>query len=252
MHRLQEYGLETWRLPFPNGPQEPKTMASDPHVPILVSKNLFKATRVVVVFGEPVQDLGIWAYRSVGQDGINFGSAVNFTKSVLDENRTDTALVVANTGQLLWHCASSCAVTQRTWEAAERPAGPWGQATRSWRNKIPENKNWREHIQYVFEHVLWPWLHDKSRVDIIGLSEGGQGALEYLQKRCKLSITGKVPGDSNANLFDRACMEAIHLGYLPRQPAPVYSSRSRHEHSDRSSVLHCISCLPRPRVRPFF
>jgi hypothetical protein len=172
-----------------DGPEESKAPAPDPHVPILVSKNLSGAARIVVVFGEPVQDLGIWAYRSVGQDGVNFGSAVNFTKHVLSESedKTDTALVIANTGQLLWHCASSRAVTQRTWEAADRPAGPWGQATRSWRNKIPGNKDLNEHIQYVFENVIWPRLDKKSRVDVIGLSEGGQGALEYLQKRCKCS-----------------------------------------------------------------
>ncbi|OOQ83095.1 Arb2 domain-containing protein [Penicillium brasilianum] len=183
--RLQEAGLEIWRLPFGNGPQESKAPTSEPHVPIQVSKNLSKAARVIVVFGDLVQDLGIWTYRSVGADGINFGSAVNFTKSVLGDatDNTGTALVIANTGQLLWHCASSRAVTQRTWEAADRPVGPLGQATRSWRNKIPGNKDWREHIQFVFEHVLWPWLNEKSRIDVIGLSEGGQGAIEYLQKR---------------------------------------------------------------------
>jgi hypothetical protein len=189
LNRLQEAGLEIWRLPLGDGPEESKAPAPDPHVPILVSKNLSGAARIIVVFGEPVQDLGIWAYRSVGQDGVNFGSAVNFTKHVLSESedKTDTALVIANTGQLLWHCASSRAVTQRTWEAADRPAGPWGQATRSWRNKIPGNKDLNEHIQYVFENVIWPRLDKKSRVDVIGLSEGGQGALEYLQKRCKCS-----------------------------------------------------------------
>jgi hypothetical protein len=193
LNRIQEAGLEIWRVPFGNGPQESKAPTDEPHVPILVSKNLFKAARIIVVFGEPVQDLGIWAYRCIGDDGINFGSAVDFTKGVLSEHndKSGTALVIANTGQLLWHCASSRAVTQRTWEAADRPAGPWGQATRSWRNVVPGNKDWREHIQYVFDHVLWPWLDKKCRVDVIGVSEGGQGALEYLQKRCKCSSTGK-------------------------------------------------------------
>lgn len=236
LNRLQEAGLEIWRLPFRNGPQKLKAPTNDPHVPILVSKNLFEATRVLVVFGEPVQDLGIWAYRSISQGGINFGSAVSFTEGVFgrSSDTKDAGLVIANTGQLLWHCASSRAVTQRTWEAADRPAGPWGQATRSWRNKVPGNKDWQEHIQYVFEHVLWPWLHDKSRIDVIGLSEGGQGALEYLQKRCKCPSRGKGFQEERPGLtfLSRACMEAIHLGHLSRQPAPVYRGRPRHERSD--------------------
>lgn len=256
MNRLQEAGLEIWRLPFGTFPEEPKPPATDPHVPILVSKNLSGAARIVVVFGEPVQDLGIWAYRSVGEDGVNFGSAVNFTKHVLGEgtDKTDTALVIANTGQLLWLCASSRAVTQRTWEAADRPAGPWGQATRSWRNKIPGNKDLDEHIKYVFEHVLWPRLDKKSPVDVIGLSEGGQGALEYLQKRCQCSSNGIIIQRKTTRLtfFARGSMEAIHLGHLFRQPVPVYRSRLGHEHSDRPPVLHCIPRVPWPRIRRFF
>ncbi|EPS29990.1 hypothetical protein PDE_04940 [Penicillium oxalicum 114-2] len=182
--RLQNLGLRLCRLPFKDCSHILETPIDEPHVPILVSSNMPKAARVTVVFGEPVQDLGIWAYRSVGEDGINFGSAVNFAKGVLGDSAetSTTALVIANTGQVLWHCASSRAVTQRTWEAADRPVGPWGPATKSWRNEIPGNRDWREHIQYTFEHVISPWLDPKKCVDIIGLSEGGEYALEYLQR----------------------------------------------------------------------
>ncbi|KAF7718633.1 Uncharacterized protein PECH_008847 [Penicillium ucsense] len=186
LQRLEATGLGTRRLPFHNDSLPTETPCNEAHVPILVSTNLSGASRLLVVFGEPVQDLGIWAYRSVGEDGINVGSAVDFAKGVLGDSATtsttSTALVLANPGQLIWHCASSRAVTQRTWEAADRPYGPWGPATTSWRNEIPGNKNWRHHIRYVLDHVVWPWLDEGKRVDIIGLSEGGQGALEYLQK----------------------------------------------------------------------
>lgn len=190
LHRLEEAGLETWRLPLKDGSDEHHMPSSEPHIPILVSRNLAGASRVVLVFGEPTQDLGIWAYRSVGRDGVNFGSAVDFTKAVLGErtNRTGTALIIANTGQLLWHHATSRAVSQQTWMAADRPAGNWGPATMTYRNKISANKTWSEHIEYIFEHVLWPLLGEKSRVEVIGMAEGGQGALEYLQKRCKRNL----------------------------------------------------------------
>jgi hypothetical protein len=194
--RLEDAGLKTLRLPLRDGNPPRDSFPTEAHVPILVAQNLSKAPRIIVVFGEPIQDLGIWAYRSINHDGINIGSAVNFTKAVLGEgkgkvttdvfgNRTDTALVLANTGQLLWHCASSRAVTTTTWLANPRPAGNSGQATMSHRNMIPGHKDWREHIFYVFEKVLWNNLGPSTRVDVIGMSEGGLGAINYLKEHCK-------------------------------------------------------------------
>ena len=67
--------------------------AARPNVPIMVSKNLSSASRIVAVFGEPVQDLGIWAYRSIGgDDGINAGSAVSLAKAVLGSTEPSTTM----------------------------------------------------------------------------------------------------------------------------------------------------------------
>lgn len=164
-------------------------------MPVLVSPNILNAPRVILVFGEPVQDLGIWSYRTILQDGINIGSAVNFTKAVLGESqgaettdrsgkRTDTALILANTGQLLWHCGTTRAITSQTWLANSRPSGISDQAGMSHRNVIPWNRDWQEHINYVFQ-ALWRYLGTSSRVDVIGMSEGGLGAIKYLKDHCK-------------------------------------------------------------------
>lgn len=187
------------RLPFHDTCPPRESYPIEPHVPILVSPNLNQAPRIIVVFGEPVQDLGIWAYRAIGEEGINIGSTVNFTKAVLGEGsdkertdsdgtRTDTALVLANTGQLIWHCAKSRAITNQTWLASPRPAGNWGQTTMSHRNRIPANGDWRDHVQYVFEEVVWKNLGDTTRVDVIGMSEGGLSAIKFLKERCKYSL----------------------------------------------------------------
>jgi len=196
MPRLKDAGLKTLRLPLREGNPPCDSFPNEAHVPIMFSLNLFKAPRIIVVFGEPIQDLGIWSYRSINQDGINIGSAVAFTKAVLGEgkgkvtidesgNRTDTALILANTGQLLWHCATSRAITAQTWLANPRPAGNYGQANMSHRSMIPGNKDWREHIVHIFEHVLWKNLGPSTRVDVIGMSEGGLGAISYLNEQCK-------------------------------------------------------------------
>ncbi|KAJ5608909.1 hypothetical protein N7528_009476 [Penicillium herquei] len=175
MERLKNAGMEVLHLPLCSAP-------NDTTVPILVSKDIANKSRIIVFCGEPSQDLGIWAYRSI-HEGINHGSAVNLTKAVLGEKMdNDVGLIIANTGQLIWHCASERAVTQQTWLASPRPYGNWGQPTMSWRNKIPHNNDWTQHVQYVFKKVLWPYVNGKkTRIDIIGMSEGGLAALKYLQ-----------------------------------------------------------------------
>lgn len=157
------------------------------HVPIMVSGNLHTASRINVFFGEPVQDFGVWAYRIIGQDKINKGSAVDFARVVLGEdgNKTCNALILANTGQLIWNCFYSRAMTNITWASLPRPAGNWGPPAMSWRTKIPGNYDWRDHIHHIFNKVLRPCMRENTRIDIIGMSEGGLGAIEYLEANCK-------------------------------------------------------------------
>ncbi|CAL5870293.1 uncharacterized protein PFLUO_LOCUS4528 [Penicillium psychrofluorescens] len=174
LDRLHKLGLETWRLPLSASPREA-------HVPILVSNNLPTASRIIVIFGEPSQDLGIWAYRTVGADSINAGSAVGFARAALNKN---TALVLANTGQLIWHCGSGRAVAQPTWLSLPRSSACAGQPTMSYRNKIPGNSDWPEHVNHVFDTVLAPrvWCNGtEPRIDVVGVSEGGLAAFQYLK-----------------------------------------------------------------------
>ncbi|KAJ5574192.1 uncharacterized protein N7459_008619 [Penicillium hispanicum] len=222
LQRLQESGLQIMRLPVGR-------TAKEPHVPILVSEGIHHSSRIVAVFGEPIQDLGIWAYRSANTDGINIGSAVNFTKAVLGEGeqKTGSVLVVGNTGQLLWHCESSSAVTQQSWLAAPRPYGTWGQPTLTWRNKIPSNNDWSEHVECVFEHVIRPNLGPKTRVDVIGVSEGGRGAIQYLKKYWHIwqpYISGICLGDPLQTTY-----QDLDMGTLadPRSFTSFVSSRCR-------------------------
>ncbi|KAH1998596.1 hypothetical protein KXV80_005565 [Aspergillus fumigatus] len=180
--RLRNLGLTTIRLPLTSGPK-------DPHVPIWASANLACASRVIVVFGEPIQDLGIWAYRTVGTEGVDAGSAVAFARAVLGPNcaagfkDADTDLLLANTGQLIWHCGSSRAVTHQTWLALPRSSAVDAPLMMTRRNKIPLNQDWQEHVACVFDEILSArgrLVREDAKIDIIGLSEGGLGAMRYL------------------------------------------------------------------------
>lgn len=186
LHRLGELGLGTIRLPL-------SASIDEPHVPILASKNLAIARRVVVVFGESFQDLGIWAQRSIGMDGIDQGSTVAFAKAVLGKDnptsrgKEDVALVLANTGQLIWHCGSGRAVTHTTWRDMPRESAVDEPPVMTYRNTIPRNKNWQEHVECVFNDILASQgkvLTRDAKVDIIGVAKGGLGAFRFLNRNC--------------------------------------------------------------------
>ncbi|KAE8390225.1 hypothetical protein ETB97_005554 [Aspergillus alliaceus] len=187
--RLCELNFATLHLPL-------AAKLTEPHVPIMVSSNLSTATRIIVVFGEPIQDLGIWAYRSVGKDGVNAGSAVSFAKAVLhpkskqegtngnsDKKEGNTALILANTGQLLWHCGARRPMTLASWIAYPRPSAVDPQLMMTRRNIIPNNGNWFEHIASVFQEILADrgrLVREDATIDIVGVADGGQGVIRYL------------------------------------------------------------------------
>lgn len=193
--RLQKLGLETLRLPIGASPHSP-------HVPILASPSLDTRSRVIVVFGEPVQDLGVWAYRIAGHESINSGSAVNFATAVLcgDDEHAATAaaaanhgrtkqdkpgLILTNPGQLVWHCAKERALSLPTWHAIPRRSAVEPPMKMTFRNKIPGNESWQAHVTYVFEEVLDNMVSEDTKIDIIGLAEGGLAAIRYLAEHCK-------------------------------------------------------------------
>ncbi|QKX56531.1 uncharacterized protein TRUGW13939_03636 [Talaromyces rugulosus] len=183
LERLSALSLSTVRLP-------PGVQEGDKHVPILCSSNLRQAKRVVVVFGSSTQDLGIWAYRSIGKLSINGGSMVDFAKTVLkkdgdelSENDEDTALVIANAGQLYYHWGSGTAVSYRTWFALPQQSAVHPPLKWSLRNRIPQNANCEEHVKCVFEGILaarGQLVHEEAKIDVIAVSDGAQHATRYL------------------------------------------------------------------------
>ncbi|KAF3490910.1 uncharacterized protein GIQ15_00427 [Arthroderma uncinatum] len=205
--RLHDQGLETLRLPIGAEPNEQ-------HVPILVSPSFKTDKRIIVVFGEPVQDLGIWAYRTIGGDKINTGSAVDFTAAVLgskctiipvaeqkskpseqtssavlsDTNESNDeankppppGLILTNPGQLVWHCAGERAISLPTWLALPRKYAVDPPMKMTVRNKIPGNETWQDHVTYVFDEVLGKLTSSDAKIDVIGLAEGSLATVRYL------------------------------------------------------------------------
>lgn len=182
LDRLHGLGLETIRLPLTAGPL-------DPHVPILVSPDLKKATRVVVVFGEPNQDLGIWAHRIIGgEGGINLGSAVNLVEYLQSQaagpnDPNSPGVIIANCGQTYWWRKGKKAVTLATWNALPRKSAV-AESPRldPVKNTVEENRNAREHIEFVLTKIVPEFVNPKAALDIIGISDSSNQIVDFFNE----------------------------------------------------------------------
>lgn len=147
--------------------------------------------------GSNSQDLGIWAYRTIGKQSINAGSMVDFAKAVLEENdekadENTTALVIANPGQLYFHCGSGTAMSHRTWFALPKPSAVHPPLKWTLRNRIPQNADSEEHVQCVFEGILaarGELVSEDAKIDVVAVSDGAAHVTRYLAANCTLPFS---------------------------------------------------------------
>ncbi len=180
--RLRMLDLNILRLPL-------GATKTEPHVPIFISDHLKRAERVIVLFYEHTQDLGIFAHRVIGgKGGINVGSAVGFVKHLEERFRVKggpmPAVVLANCGQLRWSRRHKKAMTQVSWYAMPQKScvdPPYHFDEK--KNTIPGNRSTFEHVSYVFNNVLAnPDLcNQESEIQVIGVSDGAVQASIFLE-----------------------------------------------------------------------
>ena len=153
-----------------------------PHVPVLTSANLSTATRIILYIGESSQDLGIFAYRTVGQESIAGGSAIDFVTHA-QATRDEPAIVIANMGQLIWYRRGRQAMTEPTFQAIPRPTAVSSALVRDGKkNLIPGSEGLPQHVATVFEEVLGKLASKEAKIDVIGIGDGALEVVEYLQK----------------------------------------------------------------------
>ena len=169
--RFHALGLLTTRLPVTAGP-------SDPHIPILSTANLSAAKRILLYIGESTQDLGIFAYRTCGQEALAAGSCLNFAADALKQG-TDVAVVMANPGQPLWNRRNEKAMSFRSWHALPRKTAVGAPTRMGEKNKVPGHEDIEKHVESVFGFVGGQ-MAEGAKVELLGICEGIEHGLGFL------------------------------------------------------------------------
>lgn len=201
-------------------PETEKTRAAPPDekvpsVPIWCSKNVGVTPRVLVLFGESFQDLGVFAQRIIGlHGGINAGSAVDFVKYVkaleigcdtgtpIPESQTSTVrkqlenpeeidvmdlttdypgIILANTGQLQWCRSMGKALTHVSWDAITRPSAV-DEAVRfdPVKNTAPGHRTITEHVESIFTSIIPQLCNKDVKLDVIAIRDSCKFVPLYL------------------------------------------------------------------------
>ncbi|EQB47170.1 hypothetical protein CGLO_13719 [Colletotrichum gloeosporioides Cg-14] len=189
--RLENLGMSKTLLPL-------GTPATSPHVPIFTSGNLSTASRVVVIFGEPCQDLGNVALRVANRSGgIDKGSMVSIVRELLKQRSSATDpsppdIILANAGELWWwpegqkplSPVSACAVPMASMVHHGRAHNPKVHA-------IPKNEHPLAHIQYVLDETIPAITNATASIDIIGIGLSADHIMKALDNPGTFDAIGK-------------------------------------------------------------
>lgn len=174
--RLAALGLKTIEL---------SSGQACPFVPILYSANIASAKRLVLYFGESNQDLGIFAYRTIGQISTAAGSAIEFVTDIQDvpDGAEAPGIVIGNCGQLIFHRNSHRAMTQQTWSALPRETAVTQPYRMDSHNNHPAgNETPKAHIDFVLS-----WVKEHAgkdvKIDVVGVGDAIEDLVKVLRRR---------------------------------------------------------------------
>ncbi|KAI0019668.1 Arb2 domain-containing protein [Xylariomycetidae sp. FL0641] len=178
--RLSALGLQKINLPLGI------TDLSQPHVPIFVSEGIECAGRVVVVFGESMQDLGVLAQRVAGgPGGIDKGSLVTVVRELQKQasgpdNDAPPGIILANLGELSWWDAGKRTLSYSQFDAAPMPSAAHRGNNPDRIARVPGNGNRTEHVKYIFEQVVPHFVNPSAGLDLVVLGDAADVVQKYL------------------------------------------------------------------------
>lgn len=166
--RLLCQGLEKLELPVGADPDEK-------HSPIFYTENLCTRKRIVVILGEPTQDLGWLAGRVAnGPGGLVKGSVLSFLPILAEQaaspdDESPPGILIANMGQRYWWPEGKRALTISA--SADIPLPSMVHSGRKFvpeLNEIPGSETALQHMTTVFQSVL---AVVKATIDVIAIGE---------------------------------------------------------------------------------
>jgi hypothetical protein len=163
-----------------------------------------------VLVNDALQDLGILAYRQLQRElGINGGSVVNFAKEMikrstvdntaekdeatfadgfkLDDDNNTPALMVLNTGQLLYSHKHNQAMTMRSWSAMPRKSVTHDMIRiHEEENRVIGHRTPKEHVKSVFDDIICnaDRVAPDAEVYVIAVEDGTETILDLLADNC--------------------------------------------------------------------
>ena len=137
----------------------------------------------MLYIGEAAQDLGVFAYRIIGQESISSGSALDFIHDVQNgKDGKDIGIMVANPGQLLWYRRGQRAMTMESWNGLPRKTGVSDpMRIDPVKNYVPGNKDVQHHVANCFDAIAELAIKD-VKIDIAAVGEGAECVARYLDQ----------------------------------------------------------------------
>ncbi|KAM4065552.1 putative arb2 domain-containing protein [Hirsutella rhossiliensis] len=195
--RLEKQGLQKVALPLGSAPQ-------DRHVPVFVSPDLMSRARVVVIFGEPSQDLGVLAGRVLsGPGGIDKGSMVSVVQALQAQASSGTdssppGVVLANTGQLYWWPEGKRGLTVTSSANIPLPSMVHlGRQHVPALNSIPQNEDPASHVNYVFREVIGGLAKQDAIISLVAIG----GSCELVTKFLDNEVNWAAWGDRLSSML---------------------------------------------------
>lgn len=206
--RIEGLGMQKLGLPL-------GTPKSKPHVSIFADGDLKNKDRVVVIFGETTQDLGLVAGRVAnGPGGINKGSMV----SVIQELRAQgdqhaPGIVLANMGQLYWWPEGGRALTMPAKAAIPMSSlVHCGVKYVPSLNDIPQNECPKRHVKHMFEEVLPALMNQEAKLDIIVIGDSCDIVERFLHEEGNWKVWG-------TRLSSMVLLQTIYLEESIKNPS---------------------------------
>ncbi|KAH8726838.1 Arb2 domain-containing protein [Phaeosphaeriaceae sp. PMI808] len=202
--RLSLLGIDRIYLP-----EFTKTKPDRPHIPILSSSPeiLKSRKRIIVIINDGTQDLGILAYRMIRELGVNGASIAHFVKEVIRRSAANNnsedfttifddgyqvkepnnvpAIVVLNTGQLLYSHKHNKAMTIQSWSAMPRKSAMHEIIKfHEQENRVENHRTATEHVESVFNDILCNpnRISTDAELYVIAIEGGAQNLLDVLEK----------------------------------------------------------------------